>query len=143
MAYKSLSWYTIQELVFPIAISLLERLLLPIKKAPVPRVPIGKFEVTTSKFVMVVIMKSLTLKECMFHRCPLIFSACRCQLSYYLRSWRDTDCEWVIRWIHLLNQEVLSLPEHMNFPSVISGVRIDYFVYLHVFAFLATSRIST
>jgi hypothetical protein len=117
--------------------------LLPIKKAPVPRVPIGKFEVTTSKFVMVVIMKSLTLKECMFHRCPLIFSACRCQLSYYLRSWRDTDCEWVIRWIHLLNQEVLSLPEHMHFPSVISGVRIDYFVYLHVFTFLATSRIST
>jgi hypothetical protein len=38
--------------VFPIAISLLERLLLPIKKAPVPRVPIGKFEVTTSKFVI-------------------------------------------------------------------------------------------
>jgi hypothetical protein len=31
----------------------------------------------------------------------------------------------------------------VNVPSVISGVRIDYFVYLHVFTFLATSRIST
>jgi hypothetical protein len=59
-------------------------------------------------------------------------------------EWPSVDMEiWVIRWIPLLNQEVLSLPEHMNFPSVISGVRIDYFVYLHVFAFLATSRIST
>ena len=128
MAYTSFSWYTIQELVFPIGISLLERLLLPIKKAPSPRVPFGKFEFTTSKFVKVVIMKSLTLTDCMFHRCPWIFSVWRCQLSYYLRSWRDTDCEWVIRWIPLLNQEVLSLPEHVNFPSVISGVRIDYFV---------------
>jgi hypothetical protein len=57
----------IHNIVFPICISLLERLLLPIKKAPLPRVPIGKFEVTTSKFVKVVIMKSLTLTDCMFH----------------------------------------------------------------------------
>jgi hypothetical protein len=36
------------------------------KQAPLPRVPIEKFEVTTSKCVMIVIMKSLTLTYCLF-----------------------------------------------------------------------------
>ena len=122
MEYISLSWYNIPELVVPIRFA-------ANKEATEPRVPLSwnhHFECFT-----VATMTWLTVMEYLCHNghgyVPFVVNTSRS----YPRSWLITG--YVTRLTRLVEQELLSLLEHLSSPPVFNGVRVTRslgFIYM-------------
>ena len=64
----------------------------------------------------VFVMSWLNVKECLdlFHSWPCICSVCCNQLLSFSQSWLITRfLKWVTQWVPLVEQELLTIPEHL------------------------------
>jgi hypothetical protein len=64
----------------------------------------------------VFVMSWLNVKECLdlFHSWPCICSVCCNQMLSFSQSWLITRfLKWVTQWVPLVEQELLTIPEHL------------------------------
>jgi len=82
---------------------------------------------------IVAIMTWLTVMEYLCHKWPRICSTCRNTLRSFPHSWLITGFVTTLtRRVPLVEQELLTLPEHMSSPPVFSGVRGTRSLVLYV-----------
>ena len=78
-------------------------------------------------------MTWLTVMEYICYKCPRICSTCRKHFPAFPRSWLVTGfVTGLIRWVSLVEQELLTLPQHLSSPPVCSGVRVTRSLVLYV-----------
>ena len=131
MEYTSLRWYDIPELVVPITIPLKESCCY--KEATQPRVPFGKVEVITSKILRSPPWLDWPLWNiCVTHDhayVPLVVNTSR---SFPLSRLITGFVTRLTRRVPLVEQELLTLPEHLSPPPVFSVVRVTRSLVLYV-----------
>ena len=82
---------------------------------------------------MVVTMTWLTVMEYLCHKWPQICSTCRKHSRSFPHSWLITEfVPRLTRWLPLVEQELLTLPEHLSSLPVFSGVRVTRSLVLYV-----------
>ena len=132
MAYIYLSWYDIPEHVVPIRNSLIEGC--ANKEATEPRVTLGQVEFITSE----VLWLPQWFGWLVWHICvtndhgyvPLVANTSRS----FPRSWLITGyVTRLTRRMTLVEQELLTLPEHINLPPVFSGIYVTRSLVLCVY----------
>jgi hypothetical protein len=78
-------------------------------------------------------MTWLTVIEYMCHKWTRIFSTCRRNSRSFPRSWLITGfVARITRRVTLVEQELLTFPEHLSSPPVFSGVRVTRSLVLYV-----------
>ena len=71
--------------------------------------------------------------EYLCHKWPRICSTCRNTSRSFPRSWLITGfVTRLTRQVSLVEQELLTIPEHPSSPPVVSGVRVTRSLVLHV-----------
>ena len=70
-------------------------------------------------------MTWFTVMEYLYHKWPRICSTCGKHFPFFPHSWHITGfVTRLTRWVSLVEQELLTLPEHMSSPLVFNGVRV-------------------
>ena len=82
----------------------------------------------------ITIPHSWLITGCVTHKWPRICSTCRKQFPAFPQSFMTCHrvCNYITRRVPLVEQKLLTLPEHLSSPPVFSGVRVTRSFYMYV-----------